>query len=259
MSSAPQASHADEKKQDDVSLSDASHESLLESHPKLKNKPIAKKKIRKGASSDGIFFSIVRFLFMDLPLLAPLAIFCSLQVIEIVKDKYLLEQMNLQVWDDDRRLSEITYYSRECEYEDLTARDTPDLIIDPSAGTQAAVEKMMIHGVSVYPNLLTPETAKELRDFMVEENKRAEDVIAVIENEQRWSFPIQVDQHPSVAKALKEILSKDYLVNAIEGITGPNPAVIEFTGITSAYGAKIQRMHQGTSNALAPQMIPRFP
>lgn len=232
------------KPMDDAS-STSSHETLLESHPKMKNKkPIAKKKRRKNSFSQPLVLSILRFVFLDLIVLAPLAVFVSMQVIEKVKDNFLLKQMKLQVWNDDRRLTEITYFHRECEEESLTAHDTPDLLIDPAAGTKAAVEKMMIHGASVYPNLLKPETAKELRDWMITENKRTTDIIPVIENKNRWSFPIQVDQHPLVAKALKEILSKDYLVDALEGIMGPNPAVIEFTGITSAYGAKIQRMHQ---------------
>ena len=242
---------SEEKKDDDAALKhggdDTSVSSHEDSHPnKLNNKkPITtKKKNRKTSFSQRFFFSVLRFVFLDLVVLAPLAVYCGLRVVEIVKDQYLMKQMKLQEWTDDRRMQEITYFHRECEYETLTAHDTPDLLIDPAAGTQAALEKMMIHGASVYPNLLKPETAKELRDFIVSENKRTTDIIPVIENKQRWSFPIQVDQHPAVAKALKEILSKDYLVNALEAIMGENPAVIEFTGITSAYGARLQRMHQ---------------
>jgi len=68
-------------------------------------------------------------------------------------------------------------------------------------------------------------------------------MIDVIEPENRWSFGMRVDQDPSVAKALKEVLSNDFLVEAIEKIAGPDPAVIEFTGITAAYGATTQRYH----------------
>lgn len=205
---------------------------------KGKKKSMIKK---KGGS---LFFTVARFIFMDLVVLTPLAIFCALHVVDVVKDNYLMKQMELQLWNEDRQVMENTYYNRVCETKSLTAHDAPELIIDPEAGTQAAVEKMMIHGASVYPDLLKPETAKELRDYIVSENKRTDDLIMVIENKNRWSFPIQVDQNPSIPKALKEILSKDYLVDALEAIMGPNPAVIEFTGITSAYGAKIQRMHQ---------------
>jgi len=227
-------------------MDDATSVSSHEDHHPNKSKPIAtkKKKSRKGSASQRIFFSVVRFVFLDLVVLAPLVVFCSLELVQKVRDNYLLKQMELQHWNDERRMAEGSYMHRECEPDSITAHDTPEIMIDPAAGTQAALEKMMIHGASVYPNLLKPETAKELREFIVTENKRTTDIIPVIEQKNRWSFPIQVDQHPSVAKALKEILSKDYLVNAIEAIMGPNPAVIEFTGITSAYGAGVQRMHQ---------------
>ena len=249
---------ADEKKEDaaasadgnakPVAVDDATSVSSHEDHNpnNKKSKPIAtkKKSSRKGAASPRMLFTVMRFIFLDIVVLAPLVVFCALQLVEQVRDNYLLKQLELQAWTDDRRTTETTYMHRDCEPESITARDTPEIMIDPAAGTLAAVEKMMVHGVSVYPDLLTPETAKELRDFIVAENKLTKDGIPVIEQKNRWSFPIQVDQHPSVAKALKEILSKDYLVDALEAIMGPNPAVIEFTAITSAYGAKIQRMHQ---------------
>ena len=81
-----------------------------------------------------------------------------------------------------------------------------------------------------------------------------------------------MDQHPSIPNALKEVLSNEFLVEAMEKIMDPDTAgtylqkylmymtprglsssqlsrifhfitqtVIEFTGITSAYGAKLQR------------------
>ena len=247
------SSVAEEKKDDGPSSSDpvqavddvaneSSSKVPLGSRPNGVNS--IKHKSKKPFVSQGFLLRLLRFIFMDLVVLAPLAVYCALQVLEHVKDNYLLKQMEMQYWSDEKKVDQITYYNRKCTPETLTAHDTPDLLIDPAAGVQAAVEKMMIHGASVYPNLLKPETAKELRDFIVKENKRTTDTIPVIEQDHRWSFPIQVDQHPSVAKALKEILSKDYLVDAIEGIMGPNPAVIEFTGITSAYGAAVQRMHQ---------------
>lgn len=53
-----------------------------------------------------------------------------------------------------------------------------------------------------------------------------------------------MDQHPSVSEALTELLNNQRLVAALEEIMGPDPAVIEFTGITAEYGAAPQFMHQ---------------
>ena len=111
-----------------------------------------------------------------------------------------------------------------------TANDTEPLIITDDMDTDDAVEHMLTHGAQVYPNLLSPETAKEIRDFILAQNLKNEDMIDVIENTNRWSFFMRVDQHPSVAKALNEVLSKPKLVAAMEKIMGKNPAVIEFTG-----------------------------
>jgi hypothetical protein len=200
--------------------------------PSLSSKSLKKFSTPKKASfSKRLMLAVLRFVFLDLVLLAPLMALGVLTVVEKAKDNFLLKQMDLQLWTDERRNSEAVYYHRECSKEDVTTHDAADLLIDPDAGTAAAVENMMIHGVSIFPNLLTPETATEVRDFIVTENKRSDDLIQVIENRNRWSFYIQVDQHPAVAKALKEILSHKYLTDTIEAITGPNPAVIEFTGM----------------------------
>jgi len=92
----------------------------------------------------------------------------------------------------------------------------------------------------VYPDLLSADTATNLRQFVLRRNAELteKDAISVIANKQRWSFGIGANEDPSVAKALQEIATHPQLVPALEGIAGHDPAVIEMTAITSAYGGE---------------------
>ena len=180
------------------------------------------------------------------------------------QDDYLLPQLKLVLWNEERAEQEITYFRRKCQVSDVSTQRAQDLYIDTQHDTIAsAVEKMNIHGASIYPNLLSPATAQQVRDFILAENLKNQDLIYVIENKNRWSFGIQVDDHPSIAIALNEILSHKFLVNTLEALVGENPAVIEFTGITSAYGAEEQAMHQagipdGSGAQFARNFVPSY-
>jgi hypothetical protein len=188
---------------------------------------------------------VLRTLLLDVPLLLALILYSTTSWLEYVKTNYMLPQLELQRWTPERAEQEVTYFHRRCDESDQSAHDTEPLVIDYSSMSKRdKMEHMLTHGVSVYPNLLSAETANEVRDFILAQNLKNEDMIDVIENTNRWSFGVRVDQHPSVSKALKEVLNKPELVEGLEAILGKNPAIIEFTGITSAYGATAQRWHQ---------------
>lgn len=209
----------------------------------------------------GIF---LRCLFMDVPLLTLFLLLTISVLVEKAKNDYLLPQLKLVKWTEERAEQEITYFRRKCTPNDVSTLNAEDLYMDPNMDTvEMAVEKMNRHGASIYPNVLSPETAAQVREFILQENLKNQDMIYVIENKNRWSFGIEVDQHPSIAKALSEILSQDFLVKAIEALVGENPAVIEFTGITSAYGAAEQAMHQdvipdGSGAQFARNFVPSY-
>ena len=93
------------------------------------------------------------------------------------------------------------------------------------------------------PNLLSPEVAHDLRQFVLSENLQNDDQVDLPSNQNRWSFCIEIDHHESVQKASKEILSNPDFVQALTKIVGPNPAVTEFTAVTVAPGAKAQPFH----------------
>jgi hypothetical protein len=208
-----------------------------------------------------LLLSVVRIACLDAPLLLILFMYAIILHIEWVGTNYLLPQLKLQIFETHER--DITYYHRICTEADQTTYDTADLIVDITGATStsnsssschsnvddktnidAAVHKMLQHGVTMVPNLISEGTASTLREYILEENKKEDHLIYVIENQNRWSFPIQVDQHPIIATALEEILHQPNLVPYLEAIMGKDPAVIEFTAITQAYGAKQQFWHQ---------------
>lgn len=211
-----------------------------------------KKKYSKSSSSLSLkrtrrqyFGTILRTIIVDLPFVLLFALYASTLFFERITDEYLLPQLKLaRFTQTNRGESELMYYNYECTNDDITAADPRPLVITPDMSAEDCVDHMNTHGAQVHPNLLSAETAREVREFILEQNMKGKDMIDVLENTNRWSFGITPDQHPSVVKALKEILSKPQLVGALEAIAGKDPAIIEFTGITSAYGATTQHYHQ---------------
>jgi len=187
---------------------------------------------------------LARILLLDLPLILTFALYVASLGLERLGEEYFVPQIELQRFTPDKAEVDLTYYHRVCDESDQTATDTSEFVVGADTTTDEAVNLMLVHGVTAIPNLLSPETAHELREFILEENAVSKELIYVIENENRWSFPITIDQHPSIPKALKEVFNKQRLVDILEAVVGPNPAVIEFTAITSAYGAVGQHWHQ---------------
>lgn len=185
-----------------------------------------------------------RVIFLDLPLLLSFALYLATIGLERLGTEYLIPQIYLQRFTRAKAEAGITYYHRTCDAADQSAHDTSEFLVQPNMTTQDAVQLMITHGVTVIPNLLSEETATALRDFILAENEVSQSLLHVIANHNRWSFPIQVDQHPSVAAALEEILNQPRLVNILEAVIGKDPAVIEFTAITQTFGSGEQFWHQ---------------
>ncbi|GAX10719.1 hypothetical protein FisN_14Lh235 [Fistulifera solaris] len=188
---------------------------------------------------------MLRFVFLDVSIALVFAL--SLMTIYLGRftDEYLIPAGKLMTWNSQRAARELTYFHRYCDEEDQSTHYAADLLVDSDMTAEDATQVMLTHGAAMFPNILSEETATELRDFILEQNKKNEDMIYVIENTNRWSFYLTVDQHPSVSKALHELLNTNpLLIQSLEKIAGHNPAVIELTTITSAYGAVDQHWHQ---------------
>lgn len=154
--------------------------------------------------------------------------------------------MESLTWTDERRITESTNYMRLCDRSDISTLNSDDFIIDPNlTAADEAVEITNKHGMSIFPNLLKPETAAAMREYVLRKNYALteDEAIWLISNNQRWSFPIGADDDPSVPPVLQEIATHESFQKAIEALMGEDPAMVEFTAITSAYGAADQHWH----------------
>jgi hypothetical protein len=212
-------------------------------------------KLSKWRLVCGFVSCLCRTVCLDLPLLFILCIYAIIVHTEWIGDKYLIPLIHLQKFDNPEQ--SLTYYHRACTLDDQTTYDTTDLLVDitnasinneaNSSKIDKAVEKMLYHGVTIIPNLISEPTATKLRDYIIEQNtnQNRKDFIEVIENDFRYSFGIHVDEHPIIAVALEEILLHNpALVTYLEAIMGSDPAVVEFTAISQVYGATDQYWHQ---------------
>ena len=213
-----------------------------------------------------------RVVCFDLPLLLVLSVYAIIVHTEWVGRNYIVPLIELQQFDHPEQ--SLTYYHRVCSENDQTTDTTADLLVDitttnvhhhnnytdNTATTRVmshqskidlAIQAMYYHGITIIPNLISVPTATKLRDYIMEQNTNTKrpDFIDVIGNDFRYSFGIQVDEHPIIADALEEILDRNPdLVTYLEAVMGSDPAVTEFTAISQIYGAVDQRWHEdGTS------------
>mmetsp|Transcript_2112 Transcript_2112/g.3098 ORF Transcript_2112/g.3098 Transcript_2112/m.3098 type:complete len:1125 (-) Transcript_2112:123-3497(-) len=238
------------------------HDGGKERHP-LKSSQ--KKKTTMLSKLKSILFTLIQFIFLELPLVSLFALLVFTTSFSHLYDQYLNPQLDLMTYTDHNRTMDQTYYHRICTHEDMTAHTPDELMITDDFTTQDCLEHMMVHGMSMYPQILQSSTASNLRDWILERNTQIapEDEIDVIANEHRWSFYIGANEHPSVTKALHEITHHPVFRQALEQIVGPNPAIIEMTAITSEYGAADQFWHpdvipQGSAAKYAQSFVPSY-
>lgn len=194
----------------------------------------------------GILCSILRILFLDFPLASTALCLLSSYSARHIYNTYYVPIMQALEWTEERQHSEYTNYMRECDMKDVSTTNPDDLIIDYSTMTvDDAVHVTNKHGMAVFPNVISPESAAQMRDFVIRKNRALseDEAIWLIANENRWSFAIGADQDPSVPPVLKEIAESAFLQATMEGLMGEDPAIVEFTAITSAYGATDQNWH----------------
>jgi hypothetical protein len=212
-----------------------------------------------------IIFATIRFVLVEFPLVLLFALGVSSFLFSHVYDKYWDPQFDLMTYTDENRTADLTYYHRQCTPDDISTQNLEDLYIYEDFTTQEKVEHILTHGMSVYQNILSDETATNLRSWILERNKalNTKDEIDVISNENRWSFYIGANDDPLVSKALNEVATHEVFRPALEKIVGRNPAIIEMTAITSGYGAADQFWHhdimpEGSPAKVARSFIPSY-
>lgn len=189
----------------------------------------------------------IRCVLVDLPMMLIFGSFMFTLWVHYVHDTYWVSQMEAANWTSTRSVLETTYYTRYCDEIDLTTKDPVDLILPDNATAEDAYNHQLLHGFTIFPGVLSEETATNLRNFIVERNHNLteDEAIWLMKGDHRWSFSLGTEE-PSVVEALMELASHKLLKDSMEKILGPDPAMIEMTAITSAYGAEGQRWHEDT-------------
>ena len=141
----------------------------------------------------------------------------------------------------DRLGGEFTYYERECQAEDLSTLRAADLVV----GRDDPASHVMEHGFGLVREVLSPRTAARMREFVLRRNAdlTAAESIPLDGEGNRWSFAIGANEDPAVPDALAEVAAHPVVRPMLEGLLGPDPAVVEITAITSAHGAEHQGWH----------------
>mmetsp|Transcript_4710 Transcript_4710/g.9146 ORF Transcript_4710/g.9146 Transcript_4710/m.9146 type:complete len:961 (+) Transcript_4710:168-3050(+) len=198
---------------------------------------------RKSKSVTKFF---LRSLLIDMPLALVFLSFVISASLLYVYDAYVTKILTASKWLGANRLkNEYTYYTRECMKEDLSTLKAKDLLIPSNATAAESTDTVMHHGMGIIPSVLTPYTTTKLREFVMKRNAELTDAEAIPldgENE-RWSFGIGATEDPIVPVALREIASHPILRPTLENLMGKDPAVVEITAITSAFGAEDQGWH----------------
>jgi hypothetical protein len=207
-----------------------------------------------------VMTTILRTILMDLVMITLFSILVGVLLLHQIHDEYLYPQLKLMRFEfDGRDFTDTTYYHRHCTGEDFkaSAKSVQDLIITDSFTTRDATEHQLTHGVSVYRNLVSEETAKILREWIIEQNRIRGKDIDVIQNYKRYSFHLENNMHPVLQRFWKELASNKQFMDGLEAIMGPDPAIIEFASITSSYGAKDQHDHADVIPEGSPTMYAR--
>ena len=198
----------------------------------------------RSKNRGGLAIVLLRSLLLDFPLMFLFGVYLSSELLLHCQTHYFFPQIKLMEWTEERKNSiELTYYERHCTTNDVSANQTEALLLPHDISPIDAAHHMIEHGVQIYPNILTASTANAVRTFILERNPKEEGFF-VIANKGRFSFGVDVHSDPSIVQALSEIANHASLVPALEQIIGPDPAIIEFTAITSVFGAEAQHFHQ---------------
>ena len=71
--------------------------------------------------------------------------------------------MEAAEWGDERDLEEMTYYFRECDETDMSTTNAADLFLPENATPEEAYQHSLEHGFTLFPRVLSEETAAGLR------------------------------------------------------------------------------------------------
>jgi ectoine hydroxylase-related dioxygenase (phytanoyl-CoA dioxygenase family) len=150
--------------------------------------------------------------------------------------------------------ADVTYYNRQCTAEDITTKNLENktdrsnlLVLTNDVTPKKAQEVMMTHGAVILPNVLSDETASQLRTYL-ESRHHIQDELGwqekFWEDISRLSLGLGFHDDPSIPQALHEIGTNPAIRSTLEGIFGtPDAAVVETSTLTCLFGAPNQGLH----------------
>jgi hypothetical protein len=184
-----------------------------------------------------------------MPLILVALLACFFHILFLTHDTYIEPYMQSLRWTSERSANAYTYDYFTCQANDITALDPNQLILDPQEPVAKAVDSMMHHGMGIFPNVLDATVADHLRQYVLWKNERigVMDSIPVIQGHNRHSLGLDVTDHETVRAALTQLVSNVLLTDTLQELLGDNPAIVEFSTITSSVGAKAQYFHPDSS------------
>ena len=171
---------------------------------------------------------------------------CYLQYVTPIVQSYKRGEMVDNFYEDYRH--EFTYYNRLCGRDDISTTDSSDLLIREDMTAHEAADTMLRHGAVAFRNILSNETAAELRDYL---DRKNQDTSQLGYNEVFWegedgtriALALGAGDHPVVRDALQQVGNHAVLKRALEGILGPDPAIVEISTLTAKAGCDDQFIH----------------
>jgi Phytanoyl-CoA dioxygenase (PhyH) len=199
-----------------------------------------------------VVLTIFRSILIDFPMVILFATFLVSWIVKGVHKEYFEPLFYRAQRVDTELLEEFTYYERQCTGLDLTTRDTKHMLVDYQNNTTSirdAVDIMMTHGLSIIPQVLQPDTVRNLREYIVYRNENIpdEEEYPMSQGHKRISYGIEATEHPAVIAALREVANHPLVRPLLAELLGDDdPASSEITAITNYPGARRQVWHQDT-------------
>ena len=156
-------------------------------------------------------------------------------------DRYLHPYLQTLQWTPERAALKETYPRIECQLSDLTTTTPADLLLHTSntysdnddnialSMAQQAVDKALLHGATVLPDILTLPAAFNVRAYVLRRNRQlsTHESIDVIMSDHCSSFALSAVEHESVTTVLQQVGRNQAVRDTLTALLGSDPALVE--------------------------------
>jgi hypothetical protein len=119
-------------------------------------------------------------------------------------------------------------------------------MIIPTYTDNQMYDHILTHGAGIFQDLADDDILLHIRDYILWRNTKISisENIPVIGIQNRFSYGWDVNEESLLSEILQQITTRNpQLQRALEGLLGPNPAVVEISTITVLEGAAAQHFH----------------